>query len=44
MTKNTYYKVMNELDDVIATVKTKREAKSIAKRCCGSSMYSMTMR
>lgn len=32
MIKNTYYKVMNELDDVIATVETKREAKSIAKK------------
>lgn len=32
MTKNTYYKVMNELDDVITTVETKREAKSIAKK------------
>ena len=32
MTKNTYYKVMNELDEVITTVETKREAKSIAKK------------
>lgn len=32
MTKNTYYKVMNEMDDVIAIVETKVEAKKIAKR------------
>ena len=32
MIKNTYYKVMNELDDVIATVETKTEAKKIAKK------------
>ena len=31
MIKNTYYKVMNELDDVSATVETKTEAKKIAK-------------
>ena len=32
MIKNTYYKVMNERDDVFATVETLREAKVIAKR------------
>ena len=32
MIKNTYYKVMNELDDVIATVETRTEAKKIAKK------------
>ena len=32
MIKNTYYKVMNELDDVIATVETRAEAKKIAKK------------
>ena len=32
MIKNTYYKVMNELDDVIATIETKTEAKKIAKK------------
>ena len=31
MIKNTYYKVMNELDDEIAVVETRREAKKIAK-------------
>ena len=31
MIKNTYYKVMNELDDEIAIVETRREAKKIAK-------------
>lgn len=32
MTRNTYYKVMNEMDEVIATVETKTEAKKIAKK------------
>lgn len=32
MIKNTYYKVMNELDEVIATVETRTEAKKIAKK------------
>lgn len=32
MIKNTYYKVMNELDDIIATVETRTEAKKIAKK------------
>ena len=32
MIKNTYYKVMNELDDVIATIETRTEAKKIAKK------------
>ena len=32
MIKNTYYKDMNELDDVIATVETRTEAKKIAKK------------
>lgn len=32
MTRNTYYKVMNEMDEVIATVETKTEAKSVAKK------------
>lgn len=32
MIKNTYYKVMNELDVVIATVETRTEAKKIAKK------------
>ena len=32
MTKNTYYKVMNETDKVIATVETENEAKQIAKK------------
>ena len=32
MIKNTYYKIMNELDDVIATVETRTEAKKIAKK------------
>ena len=32
MIKNTYYKVMNELDNVIATVETRTEAKKIAKK------------
>jgi len=32
MIKNTYYKVMNELDDEIAVVETRREAKEIAKK------------
>ena len=31
MVKNTYYIVMNELDDEIARVETRREAKKIAK-------------
>jgi hypothetical protein len=31
MIKNTYYKIMNELDDEIAVVETRREAKKIAK-------------
>ena len=32
MIKNTYYKVMNELDEVISTVETRTEAKKIAKK------------
>ena len=32
MIKNTYYEVMNELDEVIATVETRTEAKKIAKK------------
>lgn len=32
MIKNTYYKVMNELNDVIATIETRTEAKKIAKK------------
>ena len=32
MIKNTYYKVMNELDEVIVTVETRTEAKKIAKK------------
>ena len=32
MIKNTYYIVMNELDDEIARVETRREAKKIAKK------------
>ena len=32
MVKNTYYKVMNERDEVFATVETRREAKAIAKK------------
>ena len=32
MIKNTYYKVMNELDEIIATVETRTEAKKIAKK------------
>ena len=32
MIKNTYYKVMKELDEVIATVETRTEAKKIAKK------------
>ena len=32
MIRNTYYKVMNEMDEVIATVETKTEAKKIAKK------------
>ena len=32
MTRNTYYKVMNEMDEVIATTETKTEAKKVAKR------------
>ena len=32
MIKNTYYKVMNELDEVIAIVETRTEAKKIAKK------------
>ena len=32
MIKNTYYKVMNELDEVIATVEIRTEAKKIAKK------------
>ena len=32
MIKNTYYMVMNELDDEIARVETRREAKKIAKK------------
>ena len=31
MIRNSYYKVMNENDDVFATVETIREAKKIAK-------------
>ena len=31
MIRNSYYKVMNELDDVFATVETRKEAKIIAK-------------
>ena len=32
MIRNTYYKVMNEMDEVIAAVETKTEAKKIAKK------------
>ena len=32
MIKNTYYKVMNERDDVFATTETRREAKTIASK------------
>lgn len=32
MIKNTYYKVMNERNDVFTTVETLREAKAIAKK------------
>lgn len=32
MIKNTYYKVMNERDDVFATAETRREAKAIAAK------------
>ena len=32
MIKNTYYKVMNERDEVFATVEIRREAKAIAKK------------
>ena len=32
MIKNTYYKVMNEKDDVFATTETRREAKVIASK------------
>ena len=32
MIKNTYYKVMNELDEVIATVETRTEAKTPPKK------------
>ena len=32
MIKNTYYKVMNEEDEVFATVETRKEAKVIAKK------------
>ena len=31
MIRNSYYKVMNELDDVFVTVETRKEAKKIAK-------------
>ena len=31
MTKNTYYKIMNELDAVIAIAENRTEAKEIAK-------------
>jgi hypothetical protein len=31
MIRNSYYKVMNEHDDIFATVETIREAKKIAK-------------
>jgi hypothetical protein len=31
MIRNSYYKVMNENDDIFATVETIREAKKIAK-------------
>lgn len=44
MIKNTYYKVMNELDVIIATVETRTEAKKIAKKRCGSLMFSMMMK
>ena len=32
MIKNTYFKVMNEKDEVFATVETCREAKAIARK------------
>ena len=31
MIRNSYYKVMNELDDALETVETRKEAKIIAK-------------
>lgn len=36
MVKNTYYKVMNEIDEVIACVEARREAKAIAKKAAKS--------
>ena len=32
MIKNTYFKVMNERDEVFAIAETRREAKAIAKK------------
>ena len=32
MIRNTYFKVMNELDEVFVVVETRKEAKAIAKK------------
>lgn len=37
MIKNTYYKVMDEMDKVFACVETRKEAKAIAKKTAKAS-------